>query len=74
MKHPGTAYNGIGDPYAGVKTPKKSGIERMDMKTGKVKFLISLEKWPNSPFPRAIRAKATSMCSAKSGIPPPPGS
>lgn len=55
MKHPGTAYNGIGDPYAGNKTPKKSGIERMDMKTGRVKFLISLEKLAQFAFPQGYQ-------------------
>ncbi len=52
MKHPGTCYVGIPDLYDENKAPKKSGIEKMDMKSGKVKFLLSLEKMARIAFPQ----------------------
>ncbi|MCK4826768.1 hypothetical protein KA005_64130 [bacterium] len=52
MKHAGTIYVGILDPYEGFQTPKQSGIEMMDMETGKVEFLISLERMANIAFPQ----------------------
>jgi len=52
MKHPGTAYMGLPDPYEADKTTEKSGIEKMDLKTGQVTFLISLAKLASIAFPQ----------------------
>lgn len=51
MKHAGTQYVGIPDPYESLQSPKQSGIESMDMETGEVEFLISLEKMATIAFP-----------------------
>jgi len=52
MKHAGTMYVGIPDPYAERRSPAQSGIEKMDMKTGRVEFLISLERMAKIAFPK----------------------
>ena len=52
MKHAGTLYTGIPDPYEGFQAPKQSGIERIDMETGQVEFLISLETMAGIAFPQ----------------------
>jgi hypothetical protein len=51
MKHAGTLYAGIPDPYEGLQSPKQSGIERMDMETGRAEFLISLDRMAEIAFP-----------------------
>ncbi len=52
MKHAGTSYIGIPDPCEDQEAPEQSGIERMDMETGEVEFLISLEKMASIAFPQ----------------------
>ncbi len=52
MKHAGTLYTGIPDLYEDLQSPKKSGIERMDMETGNVEFLISLDRMAEIAFPQ----------------------
>ena len=52
MKHAGTLYEGVPDPYEEFQAPKQSGIERMDMETGQVEFLISLERMADIAFPQ----------------------
>jgi hypothetical protein len=51
MKHAGTLYAGIPDPYEDIPYPAESGIESMDMETGEVTFLISLERMAGIAFP-----------------------
>lgn len=51
MKHPGTAYVGIPDPCEDDKAPRESGIEKMDLETGKTEFLLSLEQLARLAFP-----------------------
>jgi len=57
MKHAGTEYVGIPDPYVGVRAPRQSGIEKMDMETGEVDFLISLERMAGIAFPEGYRGR-----------------
>lgn len=52
MKHAGTLYAGIPDPFEELQSPKKSGIERMDMETGETEFLISLDRMAEIAFPQ----------------------
>lgn len=51
MKHAGTQYVGIPDLYEKSLAPVQSGIERMDMETGEVEFLISLDRMATIAFP-----------------------
>jgi hypothetical protein len=57
MKHAGTMYVGIPDPYAELRAPAQSGIERMDMETGRVEFLISLERMAKIAFPKGYTGR-----------------
>lgn len=57
MKHGGTMYVGIPDPYEKLRTPAKSGVEKMDMETGHVEFLISLERIAEIAFPQEYKEK-----------------
>jgi hypothetical protein len=57
MKHAGTMYVGIPDPYEKLRTPAQSGVEKMDMETGRVGFIISLEKMAEIAFPRGYTEK-----------------
>ena len=52
MSHGGTAYVGIPDPYEDQRLPGQSGIEKMDMETGEVEFLISVERIAQLAFPQ----------------------
>jgi hypothetical protein len=52
MKHAGTLYTGIPDSYEDLQAPNQSGIERMDMETGDVEFLIDLERMADIAFPQ----------------------
>ena len=52
MKHAGTLYTGIPDPYEDLQSAKQSGIEKMDMETGNVEFLISLDRMAEIAFPQ----------------------
>jgi hypothetical protein len=51
MKHAGTMYVGIPEPYEKQLAPAQSGVEKMDMDTGRVEFLISLERIAKIAFP-----------------------
>jgi len=57
MRHPGTCYVGLKDPYEALKTPGGSGIEKKDMETGQVRFLISLEALAKAAFPQGYHGK-----------------
>jgi hypothetical protein len=57
MKHAGTKYVGIPDPYEDRIAPAQSGIEKMDMDTGKVEFLISLERMEKIAFPDGYKGR-----------------
>jgi hypothetical protein len=57
MKHAGTMYVGITDPYERQCTTAKSGVEKMDMETGHVEFLISLERIAEIAFPQGYKEK-----------------
>lgn len=52
MKHAGTLYAGIPDPCEDVQAPEQSGVERMDMETARVEFLISVERMARIAFPQ----------------------
>jgi len=39
---PGYGYSGVPDPYEDVKAPREIGIYKIDLKTGKEEFLISM--------------------------------
>jgi hypothetical protein len=58
MKHAGTLYTGIPDPYEGLQSPKQSGIERMDMETGKAELLISLDRMAEIAFPQGYTGES----------------
>ena len=51
MKHAGTSYAGIPDPYESQKYTDKIFIEKMDMETGESQKLIHLERLANIAFP-----------------------
>jgi len=57
MKHAGTKYVGIPDPYEKQYAPAWSGVEKMDMDTGKVEFLISLERMAEIAFPDGYKGR-----------------
>ena len=57
MKHAGTMYVGIPDPYERERAPAQSGVEKMDMDTGKVEFLISVERIAKFAFPDGYTGK-----------------
>ena len=51
MAHAGTKYVGVDDPYQHAKVPPDTGIDKMDMETGKVESLVSLARLANQAFP-----------------------
>src|SRR5262249_28323810 len=51
MKHGGTNYVGIPDPYEGQIAPAEIGVEKMDMNTGRVEQVISLKQMAKTAFP-----------------------
>ncbi len=55
MKHAGTSYVGIPDPYGDQLAPAESGIEKMNMDTGETEFLISLETNERNRISQRIR-------------------
>lgn len=57
MLHAGTAYVGIPDRYAKERTPSESGVERMDMETGEVEFLVGIERIAQLAFPNGYAAR-----------------
>lgn len=57
MKHAGTSYVGISDPYESLQFTDELGIEKMDMETGKVEFLVGLEQMAKIAFPDGYKGK-----------------
>jgi hypothetical protein len=58
MRHgKSTKYVGIEDRYEGQIAPAEIGIEKMDMNTGRVEFLISLERMSKIAFPDGYKGK-----------------
>ncbi|MBN1674993.1 MAG: nucleoside hydrolase [Kiritimatiellae bacterium] len=51
MKHPGTDYVGIPDPYAGQHAPAETGVWKIDLETGTDELLISLARMAQIAFP-----------------------
>jgi hypothetical protein len=51
MKHAGTSYAGVPDPYESLKYTNKIFIEKMDMETGEIQKLVHLEQLANIAFP-----------------------
>jgi hypothetical protein len=53
MRHgKSTNYVGIPDRYEGQIAPAELGVEKMDMNTGRVEFLINLKRMAEIAFPR----------------------
>lgn len=48
---PGYGYAGLPDPWADQTTPRQVGIQRIDLETGDVKMLVSLEDIVDVPYP-----------------------
>jgi hypothetical protein len=58
MRHgKSTNYVGISDRYEGQIAPAEIGIEKMDMNTGQVEFLISLQRMAKIAFPDGYKGK-----------------
>jgi len=57
MKHGGTNYVGIPDRYESEIAPSEGGIEKMDLNTGRVEFLISLKRMAEIAFPADYQGK-----------------
>jgi hypothetical protein len=58
MRHgKSTHYAGIPDRYEGQIAPGEIGVEKMDMKTGRVEFLISLKRMAEIAFPQGYKGK-----------------
>jgi len=51
MKHAGTSYAGVPDPYESVKYTDELFIEKMNMETGEIQKLVHLEQLANMAFP-----------------------
>jgi len=51
MKHAGTSYAGVPDPYESLKFTDKIFIEKMDMETGESQKLVDLEQMAKIAFP-----------------------
>ncbi|MBI3467046.1 MAG: hypothetical protein HY000_28865 [Planctomycetes bacterium] len=54
MAHGGTAYVGIPDPYADQRTPP-AGVDKMDMDTGDVTPLITIERIARIAYPNGYK-------------------
>jgi hypothetical protein len=57
MKHAGTSYAGIPDPYENLKFTDELGIYKMNMETGEITMLIGLEKMSQIAFPKGYNGK-----------------
>ena len=58
MRHgKSTNYVGIPDRYEGQIAPAEIGIEKMDMNTGRVELLISLQRMAEIAFPEGYKGK-----------------
>jgi len=57
MRHgKSTNYVGISDRFENEVAPADIGVEKMDMQTGKVEFLISLKRMSEIAFPQGYQA------------------
>ena len=56
MKHRGTDYVGIEDKYKDQIAPRETGIWKMNMNTGSVQLIMSLEKMAAIAYPRGLPA------------------
>ena len=57
MKHAGTSYAGVPDPYEDLKYTDKIVIEKMNMDTGESEELVNLEQLANIAFPNGYDGK-----------------
>jgi hypothetical protein len=57
MRHGGTSYVGVPDPYEGQIAPAEVGVEKMDMSTGRVELLLSLKRLAEIAFPQGYGGK-----------------
>lgn len=57
MRHGGTEYVGIPDPYAREIAPAASGIEKMDLESGHVELILSLKRMAEIAFPQGYTGK-----------------
>ena len=57
MKHAGTSYAGVPDPYESLKFTDHIFIEKMDMETGESQQLVSLEQLAHLAFPDGYEGK-----------------
>lgn len=55
MKHAGTSYAGVPDPYESLKYTSKITIEKMDMETGTIQKLVNLEELSHLAFPNGYK-------------------
>ncbi|XOV94395.1 MAG: hypothetical protein ACFHWX_06755 [Bacteroidota bacterium] len=51
MRHAGTSYDGVPDPFVDIKAPAETGIVKMDMQTGETEFLVGLDRMSQLAFP-----------------------
>ena len=56
MKHRGTDYVGIEDKYKDQIAPRETGVWKMNMNTGSVQLIMSLEKMAAIAYPRGLPA------------------
>lgn len=52
MKHGGTMYMGLNDKYADQYAPKETGVWKMDLNTGSVSLIMTLDKMAGIAFPK----------------------
>src|SRR5262249_58047457 len=52
-----TCYVGVPDRYEGEIAPAGIGVEKMDMKTGRVEFIISIKRMAEIAFPQGYNGK-----------------
>jgi len=57
MKHAGTSYAGVPDPYENLQYTDQIFIEKMDMETGESEKLVHLEQLANIAFPDGYDGK-----------------
>lgn len=57
MRHGGTNYVGVPDPYEAEIAPAGTGVEKMDLSTGRVEPLLSLERIAKIAFPQGYPGK-----------------
>ncbi|HEY2416189.1 MAG TPA: hypothetical protein VGI40_28370 [Pirellulaceae bacterium] len=57
MKHGGTNYVGIRDPLEAEIAPATIGVEKMDLSTGRVELLVSLQRMAEIAFPDGYKGQ-----------------